>query len=278
MPTKINSRQNSRIKEVVKLTKRRQRDERRATLVEGNREVERALGAGVTPIEAYICPELCHNPLIAQQLTALDAASQTPLYEVTPDVFEKIAYREKSGGVLLVVPYFSQELSAISQVQPTFIAIVEGVEKPGNLGAILRTADGAGVDVVIVCSPPQTGQHETSVDVHNPNAIRASLGTIFHVPLVQTTTDDALTWLHEQKIQIVATTPDGAQNYTQIDMRDPTAVVMGSEAHGLSDAWLDAADRRAMIPMNGIADSLNLSTSAALLLYEVVRQREDSDG
>lgn len=275
MPTRISSRQNNRIKEVAKLTKRRQRDDRRATTVEGNREVERALAAGIVPFEAYICPELCDNQIVAEQLTAMDASGQAPLYEVSSDIFEKIAYREGSGGLLLVVPYFSQELSAISRVQPTFVAIVEGVEKPGNLGAILRTADGAGVDVVVVCSPPQTGQHKSSVDVHNPNAIRASLGTIFHVPLVQTTTDDALTWLREQQMQIVATTPDGAQNYGQIDMRGPTAIVMGSEAHGLSAAWLNAADQRAVIPMHGVADSLNLSTSAALLLYEVVRQRSE---
>lgn len=271
MPTIISSRQNNRIKEVVKLNKRRQRDERQATLVEGDREVERALAAGIVPLEAYICPQLCDNQSIVQQLSAFEENGRTQLYEVAPDVFEKMAYREESGGVLLVVPYFSKDLSAISQVQPTFVAIVEGVEKPGNLGAIMRTADGAGVDAIIVCANPQSAQSGT--DIHNPNAIRASLGTIFHVPIVQTTTANAIDWLHQQQIQIVATTPDGATHYHEIDMLRPTAIVMGGEAYGLSETWLRAADQRAVIPMKGIADSLNLATSTALLLYEVVRQR-----
>lgn len=276
MPTTISSRQNNRIKEIAKLSKRRQRDERQLTVVEGSREVERALASGITPVEAYVCPQLCANQTIRQQIDALETAGQMRIYELSPDLFEKIAYREESGGVLLVVPYFSKELSAIALAQPAFIAIVEGVEKPGNLGAIMRTADGAGVDAVITCSPPQhsSGSHSSSgTDVHNPNAIRASLGTIFHIPLVQTSTAAAIEWLQQHNVQIVATTPEGATPYHEIDMRVPTAVVMGSEAHGLSDAWLNAADQRAVIPMHGIADSLNLSTSTALLLYEVVRQR-----
>lgn len=278
MPTIISSRQNARIKEVIKLNKRRHRDEQQRTIVEGSREVERALAAGIVPTEAYICPQLCHNQTIIEQLTALE----TKLYEVPPDVYQKIAYREESGGTLLTVPYFSKEITAISRASANFVAVVENVEKPGNLGAIMRTADGAGVDLVITCSPsrendePQHAGYQKrsgATDIHNPNAIRASLGTIFHIPIVQTTTAAAITWLREQQIQIVATTPDGATPYHQIDLRGPTAIVMGSEAHGLSSAWLQAADQRAVIPMRGIADSLNLSTSTALLLYEVVRQR-----
>lgn len=292
MPATISSRQNARIKEAIKLSKRRHRDEQQLTVVEGSREVERALAAGIIPTQAYICPKRCYSQKILTQLTALETERKTKLYEVTPDVFDKIAYREESGGILLTIPYFSKEITAISRASANFVAVVEGVEKPGNLGAIMRTADGAGVDAVITCSPPllaldqhngdpprssgprvNTPQPTSGTDIHNPNAIRASLGTIFHVPIVQTTTASATRWLREQQIQIIATTPDGAPPYHQIDMRGPTAVVMGSEAHGLSDAWLHAADQRALIPMRGIADSLNLSTSTALLLYEVVRQR-----
>lgn len=285
MPTTISSRQNARIKEIVKLSKRRHRDEQQLTVVEGSREVERALAANVRPTEAYICPQLCDSPTLLRQLTELESTGKTKLYEVTPDVFDKLAYRAESGGVLLVVPYFSKEITAISRASASFVAVVEGVEKPGNLGAIMRTADGAGLDAVITCSPPwhngdshenphgDSPQPVSGTDIHNPNAIRASLGTIFHIPIVQTTTAAAIHWLREQQIQIVATTPNGATPFQQIDMRGPTAVVMGSEAHGLSSAWLDAADQRALIPMRGIADSLNLATSTALLLYEVVRQR-----
>jgi TrmH family RNA methyltransferase len=142
------------------------------------------------------------------------------------------------------------------------------VEKPGNLGAILRTADAAGVDGVIVCS-----DGTASTDIHNPNVVRASLGTLFSVPVVTATTTETITWLQAQQIQIVVATPEAEEAYTAVNLQTAVALVTGSEAHGLSQKWLDAANAQVKIPMHGIADSLNLSTATALLLYEVVRQR-----
>jgi TrmH family RNA methyltransferase len=148
---------------------------------------------------------------------------------------------------------------------PPFLAVIDRPEKPGNLGAILRTADAAGVDGVIVSG---------GVDVHNPNVVRASLGTIFTVPVAEATVDTAIAWLRQHDIRLVATTPEAVTPYTAVDLTGPVAIVMGNEAEGLSAQWLAAADLHVVIPMFGQADSLNLATATALLLYEVVRQRK----
>jgi len=272
MATPIASLQNTHIKAVVKLGKQRQRDRTRTTLVEGTREIARALARDVTPVEAYICDSLiqgAEGQAIRRQLEALAAARRTRLYTVTPEVFAKIAYRENSGGLLLVIPYLETDLNSLPLGDPPFLAVIEGVEKPGNLGAILRTADAAGVDGVIVCRAP--GQPAT--DVHNPNVVRASLGTLFSVPVAEADSATVIDWLRARGVRMVITSPDATTRYTRADMRGPAAVVMGSEAHGLSPRWFTAADEEVVIPMHGVADSLNLATSTALLLYEVVRQR-----
>jgi TrmH family RNA methyltransferase len=267
-PLLISSLQNARIKELVKLAKRRDRDERRVTIVEGTREIGHALHAGIVPLEVYLCPELATGPanqaLIAR-CEELARQRQTSLVTVTPAVFAKIAYREESGGLLLVIPYVTQPLARLSVAHAPFFTVIEGVEKPGNLGAILRTADAAGVDGVIVCAG--------ATDVHNPNVVRASLGALFTVPLAEAHTDVVIQWLQQQQIQIVAASPEGTQDYTVPDYRAPVAVVMGSEAYGLAPVWLSAAQAVVRIPMHGAVDSLNLSAATAILLYEVVRQR-----
>jgi TrmH family RNA methyltransferase len=267
-PLLISSLQNARIKELVKLAKRRDRDERRVTIVEGTREIGHALHAGIVPLEVYLCPELAtgpaNQPLIAR-CEELARQRQTCLVRVTPAVFAKIAYREESGGLLLVIPYVTQPLARLSVAHAPFFTVIEGVEKPGNLGAILRTADAAGVDGVIVCAG--------ATDVHNPNVVRASLGALFTVPLAEARTDAVIQWLQQQQIQIVAASPEGTQDYIVPDYRAPVAVVMGSEAYGLAPVWLSAAQAVVRIPMHGAVDSLNLSAATAILLYEVVRQR-----
>ncbi len=267
-PLLISSLQNTRIKELVKLAKRRDRDERRVTIVEGTREIGHALHAGIVPLEVYLCPELAtgpaNQPLIAR-CEELARQRQTSLVTVTPAVFAKIAYREESGGLLLVIPYVTQPLARLSVAHAPFFTVIEGVEKPGNLGAILRTADAAGVDGVIVCAG--------ATDVHNPNVVRASLGALFTVPLAEARTDAVIQWLQQQQIQIVAASPEGTQDYIVPDYRAPVAVVMGSEAYGLAPVWLSAAQAVVRIPMHGAVDSLNLSAATAILLYEVVRQR-----
>jgi TrmH family RNA methyltransferase len=265
---KITSPHNQHIKDVVKLANRHERDARRVTVVEGVREVSRALENGVVPIEAYICPELAKRDTaqpIVYKLHEYEQNRQLPLFEVTPEVFAKMAYRDDSDGILFVVPYLQRTLEQLPLGTLPFWAVIEGVEKPGNLGAILRTADAAGVDGVIVCAG--------ATDLHNPNVIRASLGTIFTVPMVEAPTPKAIAWLRRNQIRIIVATPEAQTRYTMVDMTGPVAVVMGSEAHGLSTTWLAAADETVSIPMYGAADSLNLATSTALLLYEVIRQR-----
>lgn len=268
----ITSAQNPRVKTVIKLNDRRARDEARRTVVEGIREVRLALDHGVVPLETYLCPELVDGPeavAVERRLRDLAASGAGELFLVSPDVFAKMAYRGQSGGVLLVIAYPERRLDDLRFRGAPFLVIVEEAEKPGNLGAALRTADAAGVDGVIVPSPD--GGRGT--DLNNPNVIRASLGAYFTVPVVVASNDEAIAWLRQRGIAIVAATPAAETLYTTADLTGPVALAIGSEAWGLSDTWLAAADRRVRIPMMGAVDSLNLSASAALMIYEVVRQR-----
>lgn len=266
--TRITSLNNSRIKSVVRLNNRRQRDARRLTVVEGQREVLRALEAGIVPLEAYVCPDLIAGSDVYDVLRRLAETGATQLFEVTPAIFEKMAYRGGSGGLLLVIPYLNYTFDDLRGAKIPFLVVIDGAEKPGNLGAILRTADAAGVDGLIF-----TGDEATSTDIHNPNVIRASLGAVFTVPVIPAPASEAITWLRGQGIRIVATTPEADEAYTAVPLTGPIAIVLGSEAFGLGNNWLRSADLKVRIPMQGVVDSLNLSVSTALLLYEVVRQR-----
>lgn len=268
MAIEITSVQNERIRGVARLEKRRARDARRVTLVEGVREVSRALAAGVIPVEAFVCPALVKEAeaiAALAQLERLETERRTHLFTVTPAVFARLVVREGGGGMLLVIPYLTRTLADLPLGNPAFLAVIEGVEKPGNLGAILRTADAAGVDGVIV--------NAGATDIHNPNVVRASLGTLFSVPICEATPAETIAHVRALGVRTVAAVPDASQNYTAADLRGPVAIVMGSEASGLSSAWRDAADALVSIPMHGAADSLNLATATALMLYEVVRQR-----
>lgn len=265
----ISSLNNPRIKDVIRLNNRRQRDAKKLTVVEGQREVSRALHAGIVPVEAYICPDLVTtNDETSNTLRQLAQAGTTQLFEVTPAVFEKMAYRGYSGGLLIVVPYLEHTFADLSGLTKPFLVVIDGVEKPGNLGAVLRTADAAGIDGLIL-----TNEEGTGTDIHNPNVTRASLGARFSVPVISASIKDTLAWLHEQHIQIVATSPDANEAYTAVPLTGPIAVILGSEAFGLGSHWLRSADLQVKIPMFGTVDSLNLSVSTALLLYEVIRQR-----
>lgn len=269
----ITSPQNNRIKNVVKLNDRRYRDSVRLTVVEGVREVNRALQNQVIPQEAYICPVLLDGAeanQVVQTLRQLAENGRIQLFEVTPDVYAKMAYREESGGLLLVIPYFTHTLETLPLSPIPFLVIIAGAEKPGNVGAILRTADAAGVDGVILT----TNDSQTGTDIYNPNIIRASLGAIFTVPIVAATEQETISWLKAQNIKMVATTPAAQTAYTAVSLITPVAIIMGSESHGLSSTWLTTANQQVFIPMYGKVDSLNLSTATAILLYEVVRQRK----
>lgn len=285
----LSSLQNNRIKTLVKLSKRRERDARRVTLVEGAREIFHLLEAGLLPEEVYVCPALLdsetqpllsrlqqsHEHLSAKMsavspllTTAALAVAPPEFIEVTPPVFEKIAYRA-SGGLLLVLPYVNQPLTSLPLSHTPLVVVIEGVEKPGNLGAILRTADAVGVDAVIVCAG--------ATDLHNPNVVRASLGALFTLPIAEVGVDELRAWLTAHQIHIVAADPAATIYYAAHDFSVPTAVVMGSEAHGLSQSWLTGADAIVKIPMHGVVDSLNLSAATAVILYEALRQRMATD-
>lgn len=268
LPTPISSASNPRIKNVVRLsTNRRHREREQRTIVEGSREVRRCLDAGVVPAEVYLCPDLisAEDREIADRLATQCAIGTLQYATVTPDVFAKIAVRGDSGGLLLVIPYTQTTLADLPLSANPFLVVVEGAEKPGNVGAILRTADAAGVDGLILCAG--------GTDLHNPNVIRASLGTRFTVPVAEAPTEEVIAWLKRRGIPTAAATPNAATIYTSADLSGPMAIVTGSETQGLSAEWLAAADVTVTIPMYGVADSLNLATSTALLLYEVVRQR-----
>jgi TrmH family RNA methyltransferase len=260
----ITSTANPRIKGLARLRRRRHREERGETLVEGFEELSLALTAGAAPITVYHCAELS-RPGELDALRTRAGFAQAELIEVSRPVFDKIAYRESPDGWLAVLPSVHTELADLRPGAQPLLLICEGVEKPGNLGAMLRTADAAGVTAVIATDP--------GTDWGNPNVVRASKGAVYALPVVSADTGEVLAWLAERDIPVLAATPEGAAVYTELDLRGPLAIAVGEEKHGLSQAWLDAARWRALIPMSGLVDSLNVSTSAAILLYEAVRQR-----
>jgi TrmH family RNA methyltransferase len=260
----ITSLQNPRLKRLVRLRDRRQRDEDRAFLVEGYREVRRALEKKLALAELYYSPDwfLGENE---RALISEAAGAGAELFELSKDAFAKVAYRERPDGILAVAPQWRRTLADLALPVEPFILVVEAIEKPGNLGTILRSADAAGCDAVIVCDPV--------TDLFNPNVVRASTGVLFSVPCVVEDNAAVLAWLKAGGIRVVATTPAAAKSYTGVDLTGPMAIVMGSEQYGLSNFWLKNADESVRIPMAGQADSLNVAMAALITLFEAVRQR-----
>lgn len=269
----ITSVKSPKIKDVIALNDRKVRDLRQETVVEGDKEIGLAMGSGAKVKSAFICREIIKTDLSRTHLDKLIQLSQKGLvrvYEVTPDVFSKIAYRESTGGIVLVVGYKDVSLNKLSIKNNAFIVIIEGAEKPGNIGAILRTCDAAGVDALIV-STDSGDLHGT--DIHNPNVVRASIGSFFTVQTAQCKTEELLKWLAENEIRLVGASPYGNKKYTEFNFNGSVAIALGSEAFGLSKKLTDRCDEAVFIPIRGSVDSLNLSVSAALFIYEVVRQR-----
>jgi TrmH family RNA methyltransferase len=271
----ITSLQNPRVKQLVKLRDRRPRDEAGVFLVEGYRQIRRALEKGVALTELYICPEWYlgdqgNEPALIAQAQAAGAT----VFQLTRDAFAKVAYRERPDGLLAVAPQWRRTLGDLeallagkfSDSRPDpFLLVVEAIEKPGNLGTILRSADAAGVDALIVCDPV--------TDLFNPNVVRASTGVLFSVPVIVAESAAVREWLRARGVRAVATTPAATELHTDTDLRGPLAIVMGSEQYGLSDFWLREADARVRIPMAGQADSLNVAMATIITLFEAVRQR-----
>jgi RNA methyltransferase, TrmH family len=263
----LTSPQNPRIKRILRLGKRSERDAEGVMVIEGYREVRRALDHGVVPLELYYAPDWFrggNEPAIVDQCRAAGARLAT----VTREVFTKISYRDRPEGLLLVAPRLDHRLDRLEVADPCLIVVAEAIEKPGNLGSILRSADATGTDAVLVC--------EGMTDIHNPNVIRSSLGTIFTLPVVEAGLDAIRAWLHARNIQIVATSPDATLNYTEVDLTRSVAIVVGAEQYGLQKAWLDGSETSVRLPMLGKIDSLNVACATTVLLYEVVRQRQAS--
>ncbi|HEV8402770.1 MAG TPA: TrmH family RNA methyltransferase [Candidatus Limnocylindrales bacterium] len=255
---------NPRIKSAAALRDRRERDRTGLTLVDGAREVRRAIDAGADLVEVFVCEPLLAGPDARAALDGL-RGRDIAIQATSEAVFAKLAFGERSEGLVAIVRIPQLGLDGIGLPDDPLVAVVEGVEKPGNLGAILRSADGAAVDAVVAASP--------RTDLFNPNAIRSSAGTIFSVGLAAADSADVLAWLRDRGIRIVAARVDAVELYTEVDLTGPLALVVGAEAAGLGDAW-SAADIVAVhLPMLGVADSLNVSVSAAILFYEARRQR-----
>ncbi|MDR6863333.1 RNA methyltransferase [Phycicoccus sp. 3266] len=256
---------NPRLKSLAALRRRRGREESGRTLVEGYEELSLALDAGVLPESLYYCPEFMLDP--ATQIRVVDEvrARGVDTVQVSRAAFEKVAYREGPDGFLAVVPAVTRTCADLELGASALVVLCQGVEKPGNLGAMLRTADAAGADAVVAADPV--------TDWGNPNLVRASKGTVFSVPVASDSTEDTLAWLEAHGIALVATTPDTDLLHTDVDYTGPVAIAVGAEKYGLTDEVLERATHRVRIPMAGKANSLNVATSAAIVIYEAVRQR-----
>lgn len=248
----------------MKLRKGKVRRQTGETLVEGYREILRAYESGWSFKELYFCPEL-YLDLHAEKLVATIRKTNTPVFQCSEAAFRKMSYRDTPDGLMALSPLVGKTLEELELPENPLLLIAEDLEKPGNLGTILRTADATGVDAVIAC--------DHKADLNNPNVIRASIGTLFFMPVAEASTEETLQWLNKRGIQSIAAVPGAAQEYTDVDMRGGTAIVVGAEDEGLTKEWLQAATQTVGIPMLGKNDSLNVSTAAAILLYEAVRQR-----
>ena len=265
MDNYLSSTQNPKIKKLLALQQKSAlRRETGLFVVEGRREIQQCIDAGYEIDTLYIRAK--EN----EAVVPADLPADINTCFVSPHVYERIAYRESTEGVIAVVHTRSRTLEELSFKGNPLLMVLERVEKPGNLGAIMRSADAAGADAVIVCDP--------LTDLFNPNLIRASLGAVFSVPCVVCTSEECIRYLKENHIRILTAQLQDSSLYYDTDMIAHTAIVMGTESTGLTNVWREAADAHIRIPMNGRLDSLNVSVSAAVLLYEAVRQRLTSTG
>ncbi len=260
MTPHISSTSNPKIKWVKSLHKNSTRRSENVFLVEGAKEISIALDGGYEPHSFFICPELYGKVELGSQ--SLDLRD---VYTISKDVYEKIAYRGNSDGLLGVFHAQEKTLERLNLSENPFLLVVESVEKPGNLGAIIRTADGAGADGIIVCNE--------KTDIFNPNVIRSSVGTVFTKQVIAAKNEDVFDFLEKHEITAYgAILSDTSVHYSDVDLTAPSAIILGTEHEGLSEFWKERT-QPIIIPMNGINDSLNVSNAAAILAYEVVRQR-----
>ena len=267
--TKLTSTQNPAVKHVCRLRERRDREREQLTLLEGYRELSRGSDYGLELTEVFFAPEMFLGENEYDLLQKLEDRGAR-LYQVPPFLLEKMAYRDRPEGLIAIAKMRRHTLADLPVRENGLYLVAEAVEKPGNLGSILRSADAAGVDGLIICNK--------CTDIYNPNVIRASTGALFAFPLAEADGEEALDWLRQHKIKTLATTPHTDTIYTDIDMKQAIAIVVGTEQVGLTDLWLKGADINVRIPMLGQIDSLNVATATTILLYEAARQRNWKTG
>jgi RNA methyltransferase, TrmH family len=253
----ITSAQNPKIKELIKLRERRARDKAGLFLVEGYREILRAVDAGKELRSLFFCPEL----FLGENESELLERSNARLFELPRHLFEKVSYRDRPDGLLAVAPQWQLSFDVIENEAP-LIVLAERIEKPGNLGTILRCCDATGVDALLLC--------DQVTDLFNPNVVRASVGALFTVPVITCSRDEAIAAL--KGIPLVAATPAADKLYWEASLKRPVAIAVGAEQYGLSDELMAAADTQVRLPMEGSADSLNVAVATSVLLYDVLRQ------
>lgn len=265
----LTSLQNPYVKQVVHLRDRHERDKSGLFLIEGYREILRAVDAGWKIDTLLTCSDLflgSNEGALIKRLTVRG----TEIITCAEKAFRKMSYRDRPDGLLAIAPqkvlHLEDLKSQKGREQIPFYVVAEAIEKPGNLGTILRSSDAVGVSGLIVC--------DRCTDIYNPNVVRASVGTLFTVPTVEAEGEEVLRWLKGQGIAILAATPQAEHEFTQIDLARPLAIAVGTEQLGLSKRWMEQADLQVRIPMRGVADSLNVAMATTLLLYEVLRQRQ----
>ena len=265
----ITSAQNEAVKHLVKLRDRRHRDREQLTLLEGYRELTRAREYGMTLTECFFSPE---HFLGVNEMPFLEklAGEGVPVRRLAPHLLEKVAYRDRPEGLLAIAKMRRHTLADMPYRPDGLYLVAETIEKPGNLGSMLRSADAVGATGMIICG------HGT--DIYNPNVIRASTGALFSMPLAEAENEEVFEWLHSRNIKILAATPHTDKRYTDTDMTRGVAIVVGAEQTGLTDFWLTRSDLPVVIPMLGKIDSLNVAAATTILLYEAVRQRNFPPG
>lgn len=265
----ITSAQNPKIKDLLALQeKSKERRKKGLFVVEGRRELIHCIEAEFEPYTLFICRDILTEKDLDKILAAIEdnfTGMSCPVIEIPRQLYDKVAYRGGTEGVIAELRCKDMSLSGLRLKDNPLVVVLESVEKPGNLGAVLRSADASGADAVIVCDP--------LTDLYNPNLIRSSIGGIFTVPVVTASSEDTIRWLKDKGIKIYTAQLQDSEWYYDTDMKGGTAIVMGTEATGLTDAWRKAADAHIKIPMLGRLDSLNVSVSAAILMFEAVRQR-----
>jgi TrmH family RNA methyltransferase len=259
----ISSKQNPRIKNLLHLQKHSERVKQNLFLIEGLKETEKALHSDYKCDSFFFCPEIIDRDKIYK---LLNFQFEGKTFELTREIFNKLAYRKDSGGVLLLARPKDHNLDKLVLPDNPLLLIIEGIEKPGNIGAIYRTADAAGISAIIICDP--------GTDLYNPNTLRASLGCVFTIPTAISANNETIEWLKNRKIKIYTSYLQAAIPYYEANFCQAAAIVMGTESTGVTDIWLNSSDANIIIPMQGQADSMNVSTAAAVLIFEARRQRD----